>query len=274
MDEAFVVDQEMARQMEFEEDIVLPYAYRGAEVRRYSEVKPNARVIYPYKEGTGGAPEVLPESQLRAQYPHIYGHLLSYKDALRKRQDSRRFYASGPDWYRHLRPGSFNYVRPGKLIIKGIDTRTTVGVLDVDTAFNGANCPGIILDKLGNHSPHYILALLNSKVVSYHLRMVCPPKLGGYTRFNANNINDAPIRVIAFDSPADVSRHDQMVVLVERMLDLHKRLAAAQLQQEKTMLQRQIEATDKQIDLLVYELYGLTEEEIRVVEGAQALPGY
>jgi len=37
---------------------------------------------------------------------------------------------------------------------------------------------------------------------------------------------------------------------------------------EKTLIDRQIEATDRQIDALVYELYGLTEEEIRIVEGA------
>ena len=37
--------------------------------------------------------------------------------------------------------------------------------------------------------------------------------------------------------------------------------------QESEMIQREIEATDAQIDRLVYELYGLTEEEIRVVEG-------
>ena len=35
------------------------------------------------------------------------------------------------------------------------------------------------------------------------------------------------------------------------------------------MLQRQIEATDRQIDYLVYELYGLTEAEIKIVEGNQ-----
>lgn len=71
---------------------------------------------------------------------------------------------------------------------------------------------------------------------------------------------------INFPNPADVARHDQMVALVERMLDLHKRLAAAQSPQEKTMLQRQVAATDQQIDRLVYELYGLTEEEIAIVE--------
>ena len=37
---------------------------------------------------------------------------------------------------------------------------------------------------------------------------------------------------------------------------------------DKTRLQRQIDATDQQIDLLVYDLYGLTEEEIAIVEEA------
>jgi hypothetical protein len=39
---------------------------------------------------------------------------------------------------------------------------------------------------------------------------------------------------------------------------------------EQTALQRQIEATELQIDALVYELYALTEEEIRIVEGVQS----
>jgi hypothetical protein len=65
---------------------------------------------------------------------------------------------------------------------------------------------------------------------------------------------------------------------LERMLELHKKLAAEQTHGDfgrsqsaehvKTVLQRQIEATDRQIDALVYELYGLTEEEINVVERA------
>jgi hypothetical protein len=42
---------------------------------------------------------------------------------------------------------------------------------------------------------------------------------------------------------------------------------AATIPADKQLYQRQIEATDRQIDALVYELYGLTEEEIGVVEG-------
>ena len=49
---------------------------------------------------------------------------------------------------------------------------------------------------------------------------------------------------------------------------LHQKLAAAAIPADKQLYQRQIEATDRQIDALVYELYGLTEEEIGIVEGA------
>ena len=42
----------------------------------------------------------------------------------------------------------------------------------------------------------------------------------------------------------------------------------SKLSLEKDQLRRQIEATDRQIDQLVYELYGLTDEEIRIVEEA------
>jgi predicted nucleic acid-binding Zn-ribbon protein len=71
-------------------------------------------------------------------------------------------------------------------------------------------------------------------------------------------------------NPEDKSRHDQVVQLVEQMLALHQRLSAAKTPQEKTALERQITAADTQIDRLVYDLYGLTEEEIKIVEGATA----
>jgi hypothetical protein len=47
-------------------------------------------------------------------------------------------------------------------------------------------------------------------------------------------------------------------------------LASAKTPHEQTVLQGQIGATDRQIDRLVYELYGLTAEEIRIVEGLPA----
>ena len=73
-----------------------------------------------------------------------------------------------------------------------------------------------------------------------------------------------------------------MVALVQRtlrlrsgqVLDLHQQLAAAKVPQTHTMLQRQITATDNQIDKLVYELYDLTTEEIEIVEGRKVAKRY
>ena len=54
------------------------------------------------------------------------------------------------------------------------------------------------------------------------------------------------------------------------MLDMNKRLAAAKALHEKEVLAGMIDATDRQIDRLVYELYGLTEEEVAIAEGVNA----
>lgn len=62
--------------------------------------------------------------------------------------------------------------------------------------------------------------------------------------------------------------HDRMVELVVRILSPHHELQSARTAHEKTVLQRQIDATDRQINRLVYGLYGLSEEEIAIVEEA------
>jgi hypothetical protein len=61
-----------------------------------------------------------------------------------------------------------------------------------------------------------------------------------------------------------------MTGLVDSMLAMHKQLASAKGEAQRGAIQRQIDATDAEIDRLVYDLYGLTEEEIAIVEWADA----
>ena len=116
----------------------------------------------------------------------------------------------------------------------------------------------------------YLLGILNSALSFRFFADTCAGLEGTedrYLRFKRQYVEAFPIRTIDFTSPADVARHDRMVSLVERMLDLHKKLASEGAPHVKTVLQRQIGATDREIDRMVYELYGLTAEEIAVVEG-------
>ena len=55
-----------------------------------------------------------------------------------------------------------------------------------------------------------------------------------------------------------MERHDQLVALVARMLALHRQRRVARTPHAQSVLQAQIDATDRQIDRLVYGLYGLT----------------
>jgi len=59
--------------------------------------------------------------------------------------------------------------------------------------------------------------------------------------------------------------HDRTVSLVQTMLDLHKRLQDAKTPANREMIEPQIDATDHQIDTLVYDLYALTPAGIAIV---------
>jgi hypothetical protein len=112
----------------------------------------------------------------------------------------------------------------------------------------------------------YLLGILNSKMGWFLITNYCTQIQGGF-QLMFQYLGRIPIRTINFSDPVDKARHDRMVALVTQMLELNKKLQDARLEQEKTALSRQIEVTDAAIDKMVYELYGLTEEEIAIVEG-------
>jgi hypothetical protein len=80
-----------------------------------------------------------------------------------------------------------------------------------------------------------------------------------------NRIGQVTITVFA-----EKAMYDKMVSLVERMLALHKSLKSTHNPQEADRLTHEVESVDKSIDGLVAsrQLYGLSEEEIKIVEGA------
>ena len=67
-------------------------------------------------------------------------------------------------------------------------------------------------------------------------------------------------------NPSDKATHDKLVSLVDQMLDTQKKLHSAESEREKEMHAKQADAIDRQIDNIVYSLYGLTNEEIAIVE--------
>ena len=68
------------------------------------------------------------------------------------------------------------------------------------------------------------------------------------------------------DEMKEEAQHDKLVFLMDNMLELQKKYHEARMELDKEIYERQIKIVDEQIDRLVYDLYGLTEVEIKVVE--------
>jgi hypothetical protein len=147
-----------------------------------------------------------------------------------------------------------------KIIIAGMTKRLEC-IVDNNGSFLAAKSTSIVISPI---NLKYLLGLLNSRLVDfYYVSVFGGNKLGGgYLRIGPPQLRTVPIRTIDLSDAADKSRHDRMVEMVELMLKLHRDLAAAKTEHDKTVLKRQIDATDRQIDNLVYELYGLWRAEI------------
>jgi len=121
----------------------------------------------------------------------------------------------------------------------------------------------------GGPDLNYILGLLNSRLLSwYFLRKSSVAQRDDFPKIVLKESRSLPMPPPNLDDAMGRKNHDRMVRLVDQMLSLHNSLAAARTPDAKTALQRQIDATDRRIDRLVYDLYGLTEEEIKIVEEA------
>ncbi len=156
------------------------------------------------------------------------------------------------------------HLAPHKLVIRQIGKQPTASMIFDPIAVTG----NIFTFRSDEATEKYLLGIINSKLIAFFWQIMFADFKTSFPQVTVFSLNQLPIRTIDFAHPAEKVKHDKMVMLVERMLTLHKDKAAARLNAEKNVMQQQIEATDTQIDRLVYDLYGLTDAEIAVVEEA------
>jgi len=148
-----------------------------------------------------------------------------------------------------------------KILIRKIVGKTLIATYIPETSYCNTLLFVLKIKRDVNLGYHCLLGILNSKFIGWYFRKKF--QISADDTFPQIMIRD----ILQFPIPnPSIARHDQMAKLVGQMLTLHKQLATAKTPDEKTRIQRQIDATDHQIDQLAYELYGLTEKEIQIVE--------
>lgn len=137
--------------------------------------------------------------------------------------------------------------------------------LDTDSYYTFNSINTLVCRELDNR---YVLGCLNSKLMSWFYSNKFTNRSALTVNISAKFLRNLPIPPIDLSDLHQRKRHDDLVALVDRMLELNKRLAPIRNTacSEREELLREIKRTDEEIDNLVYDLYGLTEEERRIVE--------
>ena len=234
----------------------------GREIKSYRNLYSGKIVIIPYRIDAG-QPFIIPEKTLKKEYPHTYEYLRENKTYLENRERGRM---KGSNWYGYVYPKNIEVMATPKLLVPDISDRSCFS-FDSQGEYAFTSGYGILLKESVIESPKYILGLLNSKVADFYLKQVSTTIRGGFFRYFKQFIEKTPLCLMDFSKASDKTNHDRMVELVDQAIKVYKQMAHAKTPQEKTVLQRQIEATDLQIDKLVYNLYDLTDEEIEIVKG-------
>ena len=126
---------------------------------------------------------------------------------------------------------------------------------------NDRNSMNIIYIKF---NPKFLLGLLNSRLMSFWFEH----KFGKLSRgiFPQFKINELATFPIACSTEEQQSK---LISLVDQMLETQNRLQQAFSDEDKKLLEQRVTIIDKQIDNMVYKLYGLTEDEVKIVEGGK-----
>ena len=233
LNQAFVID-EATRQRLVDEDPhsaeIIKPWLRGRDVKRWRVEWEHLYVIFTY-HGID-----------IQRYPAVLRHLQPFRERLEARATS-----ANHAWYELQQPqmGMYPEFEKPKIVYPEFAARPTFAY-DASAAYYVANKLYVIpTEDLS------LLAILNSAVVAFLLPHMCSLIRGGYIEFRATHLGQVPI------PEAPPLKRQVIEGLVQRLLDLRgEGSEAARLEQE--------------LNERVYRLFGLTEEEVRLIEGTLA----
>ncbi len=253
-----------------EEELLHPLCKGSIYIRRYHVRDPIKFILFPYKLANGKA-ELLSVKELSETYPQAWSYLKKNQTKLEARERGKWKISR---WYAFSRSQNLNEMEQKKILTPSI-ARLASFTLDsaghyyfVGSGGGGGGGYGITLKQSELIAYEYVLGLLNSKLLDMYLQAHSTSFSGGYFAYNRQYIELLPIRSIDFNNPKEKAMHDTIVKLVDKMLELNKKKCTFPPSSKREKIDREIQITDEKIDELVYELYGITEEERKIIEEA------
>lgn len=126
---------------------------------------------------------------------------------------------------------------------------------DVQGEFALASGYGITMKPDVSMSMKFMLGLLNSRLLDWHWKRISTPLQGGFFRYFTQFVAQLPVVSLDLQIGSERAEHNAIVKLVEKILVARRSSPVAGTS-----------ALEREIDERVYKLYGLTKDEIKIVE--------
>ena len=250
LNEAFVIENKAAADENIEQEVLQNYV-KTKDLKRFFPLSRGLKIIY--------IPEKTDENKIK----NALNHLEKWQTQLKQRYDYKNKHC---EWY------SWGNLRNRELFEKNLEKIITPLYSTSNKFVYDSGKPNqnyytltdtyiIVPNPQCRINLKYILALLNSRLVEFYFKNTAKLKREGYYEYSGGSLSKIPIK-------HDKKSEDKIVPLVDHMLSIKKRLN--ELGNKKTdqshKIEEEIQKTDQKIDELVYELYGVTEEEKKIIE--------
>lgn len=229
---------------------------RGKDIKRYSYEWAGEWLIFiPWHFPNTGSPKSMEknEQDFSIHYPIIYAHLLSHKDKLLKRnkdETGKRY-----EWYCLQRWAASYYQDFEKeKIVYPETSQGAYFIYENSQIFLEKTAFMIVSDA---YNLKLLTALLNSKLITFYFKNFCGGCILGKSgyQYNKHALEKIPIPQI---TEKNQELADKIIALVDKILQSKEKDPKANTQR-----------LEKEIDALVYQLYHLTDEEIKIIEDGQ-----
>jgi hypothetical protein len=257
----------LAHEWTLEKDLVHPLV-SGTDVGRYGPLGNRQYVVFPYAVEKQRA-ALLDFKIIQRDWPQTAAYLLENKKRLEGREKGRM---QGPGWHGYVYRK--NMVRQSlvKLCVPRLVEQLHAAYdRDGSHFLDNVDVGGVRWKgPQAGQGLEYLLALLNCRLMRWYFPQISAPFRGGWRSANRQFLALLPIRVIDRNRAKEAAIHRQLVGLADSVQTLHAELARATEAGATDAMRRKIDVADAEIDRLVYDLYGLTGEEIAIVEGESA----
>lgn len=259
-----VLCKETGEEVVLEPDLLHPLI-KGGDSKPYHLTTTNRLIIFPYVKDKQESVELVSVEIFSTNYPLTWRYLNKHRSNLENRENGSM---RGKRWYSFSRSQALDVISLSKIFTPDIAARSSFSVdITGNVFFTGGAAGGYgILLKPGI-SREFILGLLNSRLLEWFIQITATTMRGGWFSYEARFIKHLPIVPIDFNNADEKAMHDLIVGSVEQIMEAKPKLAAAASERDRDFWQNKCDVLEKTIDDTVYKLYGLTQDEIGLVEG-------